>query len=121
MLTAALLACALRPGAAQSTTTFVTSLSGLGSVPIGLTPLSWPGVSVVRVRGLWLLSGAARAAQAARCCCTVLRRVGGACRCAGVGVVCTRATRANAGADSPSLQMTLHLLNTTDPLAVCNE
>jgi hypothetical protein len=50
MLTAALLACALRPIAAQSTTTFVTSLSGLGSVPIGLTPLSWPGVSVVRVR-----------------------------------------------------------------------
>jgi hypothetical protein len=68
-----------------------------------------------------VLSGAARAAQAARCCCTVLRRIDGACRCAGVGVVCTRATRANAGADSPHLQMTLHLLNTTDPLAVCNE
>jgi len=50
-----------------------------------------------------LLSGAARAAQAARCCCTVLRRIGGACRCAGVGVVCTRATRANAGADSARL------------------
>jgi hypothetical protein len=48
MLVAALLACALRPVSAQSTTTFVTSLSGLGSVPIGLTPLTWPGVSVVR-------------------------------------------------------------------------
>ena len=43
--------------------TFVTSLTGLGSVPIGLTPLTWPGVSVVRARRCIGFELAPRAAQ----------------------------------------------------------
>ena len=39
-------------GSTHAQKTFVTSLGGLGSVPIGATPLGWPGVSLMTLQFL---------------------------------------------------------------------
>jgi hypothetical protein len=86
-LAALLLACTAH--AQQGT--FVTSLAGLGSVPIGATPLSWPGVSVMTLHYLNSTDPDVRAAAAALRCCGAARR-GAAARRGGA--------RARGGADA---------------------